>query len=121
LWRVEKKDDDLTFIDLIKGIIPLQFFNNINDLVKDKKITKKIIYDFRDRFFSLILDEWNIRCDFVAEEDKSLGINKKIKHIMKGKECFYINRVESDIDKFKDSIGLVNNIRFGFDTLGFII
>src|SRR5215208_5099081 len=53
IWLLDTNQDSLTFIDLIKGIIPSKFFNIINNITNSNKQTNSIINNTTNYLFEL--------------------------------------------------------------------
>ena len=46
IWSVVADQHQLTFIDLIKGIVPLELFDSINQIVNSRRVTHQILSKF---------------------------------------------------------------------------
>ena len=46
IWSVIADQQQLTFINLIKGIVPLELFNSINRIVNSRRVTFEILFIF---------------------------------------------------------------------------
>src|SRR5205085_11520788 len=46
IWSVIADQHQLTFIDLIKGIIPLELFDSINRITNNRRVTHQILSEF---------------------------------------------------------------------------
>lgn len=124
LWSLEYLDNQFTFIDIIKGIIPLFFFNKINNFVNNNDITSSICSIFVHRVYKNIMEKiWKPRCEIVNRRESHLGITSKIKKQRKPSSCANISyppHVYLD-NLFLEKEGLRNKIYFGGDILGFTI
>jgi hypothetical protein len=121
VWHTTNIDSKFNFIDIIKGIIPLTFSDKIQEITNNQKNTKYIIYNYRQKFVSVVSYYWKQRCDKVKEKDKALGINRKVMEKNKGLEKYEINRQLSNEPKILGLVGIRNHIYFGGKPLGFII
>lgn len=113
IWDNVSSDNKFTFIDLIKGIIPLELSEFVNTKINNSQKTKEIFYNYRDISFNLIKLYWNTRCDKNNEIDISLGITKKKKKENFGLESYTKIRVPQEENQYFDAIGLQEQIKFG--------
>jgi len=124
-WFCNLDFDTLTFIDLIKGYIPLTLVHEINSITKNNKHTFHLISLFRKDLFEEIFSYWKDRCDTLVETDLQLGINKKIKKTSRGQTSTsadtIIRPTYPDFPIYKDQQGLRNYLYFGTNILDFMI
>ena len=77
LWDNCYDKDELTFIDLCIGTVPIFLYEKIHSFVKNKNTTELIISIIIDNIFNDIkLYIWHPRCKVLIEKEKSLGITK---------------------------------------------
>jgi hypothetical protein len=80
IWDISANDSQLTFIDIIKGIVPLILSQKINGYTKNKEMTQLIISIFMDYIYSEICKRiWFPRCSQQMLDEKNAGIDKKEK------------------------------------------
>ena len=69
-----------TFIDLIKGIVLKDLFDNVKSIVKSESNARDVICIFIKRLQNLVKDIiWSSRCDLMLEKERLAGINTRIK------------------------------------------
>ncbi|CAB4478541.1 unnamed protein product [Rhizophagus irregularis] len=120
IWDINIDNNKFTFIDLIKGFIPKNLSHFIDRFSKQKKLTSKILYQFRMKMGHHIFHEYWLKCcQEMEKKDKDLGINKNLKKRHFGVDCLYRLRQQSTINKYEDLIGIRNNIYYGSDILGY--
>ena len=81
IWELEYSDNSLTFIDLIKGIIPSNFDNINNNFIKNQKKYYTIIEKLRSHLLQLIDTIWIYRCNAQIEKETNNGITRRDKKI----------------------------------------
>jgi RNase H len=120
LWSLDFDSLELTFLDILKGIVPAFLPNKINSFIRDKKITTQIISIFLNNIYLDCMNRiWLPRCDSMILKEQHLGISSRTKK----RPCpRYTHRTTvvrpsrvsaSDYDSLRDSI------YFGGDWLGF--
>ena len=93
LWTIVSKNDSLTFIDLIKGIIPSNLFNNIQCITNSQKLTFNILSNMTMYLYNRTHNEiWLPRCELMIEKEKSLHISDKQKKKYDRSSTFTFNR-----------------------------
>ncbi|PKY60957.1 hypothetical protein RhiirA4_485320 [Rhizophagus irregularis] len=117
-------NDNLTFIDIIKGIFPLELSDFLSEkikMIKEDRIKVSVL------FLDFIYDEtkliWNDRCEMQIKKEKRLKINKdkKLKANGSGYRHTEINGGISGRSTFKKAEGLLNSIYFNMKPLDFIV
>jgi hypothetical protein len=79
-WDVTYDSISITFIDLIKGVVPLELVERIKLGVKDQQLMNIIVSIFFDFIFNNIRDHiWRPRCDKQIEIEQKLNIKRKDK------------------------------------------
>ena len=122
LWDSFYSFNDLTFIDLIKGIIPKWLSNLVAGKIKNKVRTENIFIEFRDSMINKGINKfWNKRCEILNNIDKDLGIDKKLKKEKRNVEKFKYNRPVYDIPKYEQLDSILYNSYFGMNIQGFMM
>ncbi len=114
IWNIEYSNDRLTFIDIIKGLIPLNLYRTINKHLNKSK-TEKVLYNFRNLIYDEIMKNiWRPRCSYIKEIEKEYGITKKKKLDHKNQKNYdNIFRKVDDKNREENLEGLRNYIYFG--------
>ena len=74
IWRIDYLDNDITFIDLIKGFIPSNFSKLISNRVKNKT---KTFENLRTFLYKKTMEEyWKERCNKQYLLEKQTNIKK---------------------------------------------
>ncbi len=63
LWNCSSTNNNLCFLDLLKGIIPSSFSSSINAITKNKQLTLGVLSSLFDDIYSSIHDIWIERCN----------------------------------------------------------
>jgi hypothetical protein len=80
IWDISTSDTQLTFIDVIKGVVPLTLTQKINGWTKNKEMTQLIISIFMDYIYAEVCKHiWFPRCEQQILDEKNGGIDKKEK------------------------------------------
>jgi hypothetical protein len=77
IWNTNYIEMKFNFIDIIKGFMPFLFLQKIDEIMHNRKITKLIIYKYRQKFVFNINFYWKRCCKLTKELDQKLGIVKK--------------------------------------------
>jgi hypothetical protein len=122
IWSNSYDASNLTFIDIIKGFIPLELTDLILTKVKKKTYVENIINEIQiillNSFWKGI---WLPRCKKLEEIDKTLNIDKKVKKENYNLEHFSQIHKQSNIEKYSNQEGLINKIKYGCKSMDFII
>ncbi|GBC00137.1 hypothetical protein RclHR1_03760001 [Rhizophagus clarus] len=114
IWTISTDPDNFTFVDLIKGFIPLELTQILNLWIPRKQLLLVII-EIRQYIYEQTFKEiWIRRCSFIKEFERSLGITKKKKLTLKNFRPFN-NILNSDREleyKFDALDSIRNNIYF---------
>ncbi len=78
-WLPSYEPLQLTFNDLIKGIVPLELSKMIQEITCNKSATTEILGILFDNIYTKINQFWKERCEKVLHREKSLGITSKDK------------------------------------------
>ena len=82
IWDLSFDSDSLTFIDLIKGVVPLDLSSEINRVIKDQALTRQLLSVLMDQIYSFAMDSiWKPRCSLVLAKELSLGITRRDKRL----------------------------------------
>jgi hypothetical protein len=80
LWLPLYDAQHFTFIDVIKGIVPVSLYKDVSELIKDTKISLQLLSNF---YHAIFLDVhrlvWLPRCETVVRFEQHLGISQKQK------------------------------------------
>ncbi|GET00457.1 hypothetical protein GLOIN_2v1777499 [Rhizophagus clarus] len=121
IWTINTDPDNFTFVDLIKGFIPLELTQILNLWIPRKQLLLVII-EIRQYIYEQTFKEiWIRRCSFIKEFERSLGITKKKKLTLKNFRPFN-NILNSDREleyKFDALDSIRNNIYFGKNIIEF--
>jgi hypothetical protein len=121
IWNIEHSPNIFTFIDLIKGIIPLSLYQKLSSWTTKNNVlivlTKMRQYIF-EQTFALI---WIPRCSYLKEFERSLGLTKKKKLDLKNFRSLPPNNNNSDYIAYQfDALDSIrNNIYFGSNIIDF--
>ena len=78
----------MCFVDLIKGLIPLNLFSFTNNF-HNKQKSLKILYNFRDFVFKESMEKiWFPRCSQMKEDEEYFNLDKKEKKKYKNTKKF---------------------------------
>ena len=80
LWTIDASDSHLTFIDLIKGIVPSFLVRIINDFIKDSLIIRAIISLLYNNIYLDVMERiWKPRCEVVNRMEQHMNITSRNK------------------------------------------
>jgi ribonuclease HI len=118
LWTLAFQPDQFTFIDLIKGVVPLSLFNVIESYLHNKSLSQQILSVFINNIFIDINQLiWQPRCERMLLDELHAGITK---HSKRQKCPSSISRSpttsRSAFSNFTN-LGIVNSIDFGGEWL----
>ena len=127
IWNLDHRPTDkLTFIDIIKGFVPLILFDKVQQKVKHQEMTSLIVSIFMNFIYENICElVWFPRCQLQIDIEKRDGIDtriKKQKNITRNK----LPRIAIDSSNSFSSIthgqlGVLNSIRMGNNWSGFMM
>ncbi|CAB5157493.1 unnamed protein product [Rhizophagus irregularis] len=128
-WDFSIDNNCLTFIDFIKGFIPITLSNYLKSLIFNDKIVCTIIGDLHDFTYNEVMNNiWKPRCELQVVLEKNLFITKKKKldsrlNFSTNSSFNFINNANfSSVDYIENSLeSLHNNIYFSRDILGFML
>ncbi|EXX70058.1 hypothetical protein RirG_090790 [Rhizophagus irregularis DAOM 197198w] len=79
IWDISYDPNVFTFIDLIKGIIPMSLSELLNSWTTKKNVVD-VLVQMRQFIFNTIFEEvWIPRCSYLKEFERSIGLTKKKK------------------------------------------
>lgn len=116
IWELDHNQDYLTFIDLVKGIVPSFLTSTINSYINNPKITLQILLIFLNNVYSDIMTHiWKPRCKIMLINEQQTGINKKQKRKKKPNNTpnISINKHSSTDNLALEQKGLKYSITFG--------
>lgn len=116
IWELDHNQDYLTFIDLVKGIVPSFLTSTINSYINNPKITLQILLIFLNNVYSDIMTHiWKPRCKIMLINEQQAGINKKQKRKKKPNNTpnISINKHSSTDNLALEQKGLKYSITFG--------
>ena len=80
IWLVVADQHQLTFIDLIKGIVPLELFDSINRIANSRRVAHQILSKFFLFLYINIRDTiWSPRCERFLDIEILNNINSRVK------------------------------------------
>ncbi|PKB99565.1 hypothetical protein RhiirA5_429502 [Rhizophagus irregularis] len=128
-WDFSIDNNCLTFIDFIKGFIPITLSNYLKLLIFNDKVVRTIIGDLHDFTYNEVMNNiWKPRCELQVVLEKNLFITKKKKldsrlNFSTNSSFNFINNANfSSVDYIENSLeSLHNNIYFSRDILGFML
>jgi ribonuclease HI len=125
MWSLSFSSQEFTFIDLIKGFIPLELFTAVFSLVNNTDTARGILNIFRDNLYVRIRDlVWSPRCELIITKEKTLNITSRQKKRKNTSSKKYITNpplLISDPSLENSNLGLIDFIRNGRDWLDFML
>ena len=120
IWDISYSPNSFTFIDLIKGFIPMSLHNLLNSWTTTKNVVD-IIIQMRQFIFDEIFEHiWIPRCAYLKEFERSLGLTKKKKLALKSIRSLPKNNSSNSTNISYDSLDSVRyNIYFGKNIIEF--
>jgi len=122
LWDIGYDSENLTFIDIIKGVVPTFLSEKLFQFTNNRKLVLDILLKFYDALYEDIKKFiWNVRCDTMIIKEQSYNINKKEKR----KKCNNRDSISipssssSSIHHGFGNYGLDLEIKLGTNWLGF--
>lgn len=83
IWEVKHSSLEFTFIDLIKGIVPLSLSRIISSQIHNRDNVSQLLEIFFHRLQGTISLIWEERCKCMIDLELKLGIDRKLKRIRK--------------------------------------
>ncbi|EXX53984.1 ribonuclease H-like domain-containing protein [Rhizophagus irregularis DAOM 181602=DAOM 197198] len=120
IWDISYDPNVFTFIDLIKGIIPMLLSDLLSSWTTKKNVVDVLI-QMRQFIFNEIFEEvWIPRCSHLKEFECSLGLTKKKKLDFKSVRSLPINNSSNNNLIHYDSLDSIRNyIYFGKNIIEF--
>ncbi|PKY35608.1 hypothetical protein RhiirB3_456657 [Rhizophagus irregularis] len=114
IWDISYDPNAFTFIDLIKGIIPMSLTELLSSWTTKKNVVDVLI-QMRQFIFNEIFEEvWIPRCSHLKEFERSMGLTKKKKLEFKSVRSLPSNNSSNNNIIHYDSLDSVRNyIYFG--------
>src|ERR1043165_8907531 len=123
IWSVVADQNKLTFIDLIKGIVPLELFDSINRIVNSRKVTHRILSEFFSFLYIHVRDTiWSPRCDRFIDIEILNNINSRVKRKKNNTSISYRPPPSIDVDDStleQSNNGIIHFIRYNGSYLDF--
>jgi hypothetical protein len=117
LWTIAFRPDQFTFIDLIKGVVPLSLFNDIDSFLHNKSLSQILSVFINNIFIDINQLIWQPRCDHMLLDEFHAGITK---HSKRQKCPSSISRSPTTSRPAFSNftyLGIVNSIDFGGEWL----
>ena len=117
-------DFNFTFIDILKGIVPLILVEKINNIISDLRIVRRIVSLFlHELFIDFHNNIWKPRCEIAIQLEKLADIDNKKKKLKNRKNFIRSNIPITSISNSLNCNSLlderiINNLTLGLD-LGF--
>ncbi|CAB4384064.1 unnamed protein product [Rhizophagus irregularis] len=114
IWDISYDPNMFTFIDLIKGIIPMSLSELLSSWTTKKNVVD-ILVQMRQFIFNEIFEEiWIPRCSHLKEFERSMGLTKKKKLEFKSVRSLPNNNSSNNNIIHYDSLDSIRNyIYFG--------
>ncbi|CAB4385505.1 unnamed protein product [Rhizophagus irregularis] len=114
IWDISYDPNVFTFIDLIKGIIPMTLSELLSSWTKKKNVVD-VLVQMRQFIFNEIFEEiWIPRCSHLKEFERSMGLTKKKKLEFKSVRSLPNNNSSNNNIIHYDSLDSIRNyIYFG--------
>ncbi|PKC02852.1 hypothetical protein RhiirA5_503798 [Rhizophagus irregularis] len=114
IWDISYDPNVFTFIDIIKGIIPMSLSELLNSWTTKKNVAD-VLVQMRQFIFNELFEEiWIPRCSHLKEFERSLGLTKKKKLEFKSVRSLPNNSSSNNNIIHYDSLDSVRNyIYFG--------
>jgi ribonuclease HI len=120
LWIISFRSDRFTFIDLIKGVVPLSLFNIINSFLHNNSLSRQILSVFINNIFIDINQLiWQPRCDRILLDEYHAGITKHSKRQICPSDITRSPTTSRPAFSNFTNLGIVNSIDFGGEWLSY--
>ncbi|CAB4420682.1 unnamed protein product [Rhizophagus irregularis] len=120
IWDISYDPDVFTFIDLIKGIIPMSLSELLSSWTIKKNVVEVLIQMRQFIFNEIFENVWIPRCSHLKEFERSLGLTKKKKLEFKSVRSLPSNNSSNINIIHYDSLDSVRNyIYFGKNIIEF--
>ena len=94
-WETAYKPLSITFIDLIKDIVPINLSNKIHSITNNNEVTTEVLFQTYDLIYRLTQEIWLERCIKVVDIEQSKNITiREIAYTvdkMVTLSCYYSN------------------------------
>ncbi|PKY57155.1 hypothetical protein RhiirA4_478020 [Rhizophagus irregularis] len=128
-WDRSIDNNCLTFIDFIKGFIPITLSNYLKSLAFNDKVIHTIIGDLHNFTYNEVMNNiWKPRCELQVALEKGLSITKKKKlnsrsNVSTNSSFIFTNNTKfSSVDYIEKNLNSLRyNIYFSGDILGFML
>ena len=115
-WNANNTTTDFCFIDLIKGIVPLDLFVLANKITNNTSLTIPLLSHIYHFIFTSILKIWKDRCDHFANAEKLANITQLDK-----RKNWLTSGFPQSIPNFSSSLpsSFISSFRYGNDWSNF--
>src|SRR3989337_2490692 len=79
-WVTAFEPINITFLDLIKGIVPVELSTKIHNITNNNDATTEVLFRTYDLIYRLTQEVWIDRCTKIVDIEHSKNITKRIKH-----------------------------------------
>src|ERR1051325_4167105 len=112
IWNLSQDSTSLTFIDLIKGVVPLALSTEIHRVTKDQTVTRQLLSVLLDQIYLFTLDSiWKPHCADVLACEASLGISRKDKRF----RVAHPSSTSTSITRSRSSVVPIDYTSFEFE------
>ena len=81
IWNLCYNPRNLTFIDIIKGIVPIELTSCVLRLITNRNIAYVVLSNFLNFVYNSVMDKiWKPRCELVHTKELQNNITTLIKH-----------------------------------------
>jgi hypothetical protein len=118
LWTIFYRPDQFTFIDLIKGVVPLSLFKVIDSYLYNISLSRQILSVFINNIFIDINQLiWQPRCEHMLLDEFHAGITKHLKRQKCPSSISHSPTTSRPAFSNFTYLGIVNSIDFGGEWL----
>jgi len=79
-WETIYEPITITFLDLIKGIVPDELSKKIHNITNNNEATTEVLFQTYNLIYQLTQEVWIDRCTKIVDIEQSKNITKRIKH-----------------------------------------
>jgi hypothetical protein len=106
LWEVKYDSNSLTFLDFVKGVVPKNLTELMNNSLHNLTKCHDILIEVMEVMIDKIKEIWVVRCNDMHSLEKALGVDNDLKMEFKGKGKINPHRISSEVLKYNDLGGL---------------
>jgi hypothetical protein len=78
-WATTYEPITITFLDLIKGIVPTELSSKIHNITNNNEATTEILFQTYDLIYKLTQEVWLDRCTKIVTAEQSKNISRRHK------------------------------------------